>query len=97
MGSAPYMAPEQVEGKKVGPAVDVYGLGAILYSILCRRPPHRGANDADTLRRVVSEEIVAPRRFRADTGRSRGRRVEFITVAATRQFHSPPWHSGLTR
>ena len=42
MGSAPYMAPEQVEGKKVGPATDVYGLGAILYSMLCGRPPHRG-------------------------------------------------------
>ena len=40
MGTAPYMAPEQVEGRKVGPATDVYGLGTILYSMLCRRPPH---------------------------------------------------------
>jgi eukaryotic-like serine/threonine-protein kinase len=62
MGSAPYMAPEQVEGKKVGLATDVYGLGTILYSMLCRRPPHHGANDPDTLRRVVADELVPPRR-----------------------------------
>jgi eukaryotic-like serine/threonine-protein kinase len=61
MGSAPYMAPEQVEGKKVGPATDVYGLGTILYSMLCLRPPHRGTNDPDTLRRVVADEPIRPR------------------------------------
>ena len=49
LGSAPFMAPEQVEGKNIGPATDVYGLGAILYTMLCDRPPHRGASDPDTL------------------------------------------------
>src|SRR4051812_24786147 len=34
MGSAPYMPPEQAEGKKVGPAADVYGLGTILYTLV---------------------------------------------------------------
>ncbi len=69
MGSAPYMAPEQVEGKKVGAATDVYGLGAILYSMLCGRPPHRGANDPDTLRRVVADEPVPPRHIRREIPR----------------------------
>ena len=64
MGSAAYMAPEQAEGKKVGPAADIYSLGAILYVLLCNRPPHRGANDIDTLRRVVSDDPVAPRALR---------------------------------
>ena len=69
MGSAPYMAPEQVEGTKVGPAADVYGLGTILYAMLCGRPPHRGANDADTLRRVVTDEPIRPRRRRPEIPR----------------------------
>ena len=69
LGSAPYMAPEQAEGKKVGPAADIYGLGAILYTMLCRRPPHRGRSDLDTLRRVVADDIVPPRRHRRDVPR----------------------------
>ena len=69
MGSAPYMAPEQVEGKQVSVTTDVYGLGAILYSMLCGRPPHRGANDPDTLRRVVADELVPPRHIRREIPR----------------------------
>ncbi len=64
MGSAPYMAPEQAEGRKVGPAADIYGLGALLYVMLCGRPPHRGQSGVDTLRRVVAEDVTPPRSIR---------------------------------
>ena len=69
MGSAPYMAPEQAEGKKVGPAADVYGLGAILYVLLCLCPPHRGKTELETLHQVVNDEPIAPRRRRRDVHR----------------------------
>ncbi len=68
VGTPPYMAPEQAQGdsRKIGPATDVYGLGAILYETLTGRPPTEGRGVMDILRRVVTAEPVPPRRLRPD-------------------------------
>jgi eukaryotic-like serine/threonine-protein kinase len=66
LGSPSYMPPEQALGdaRHVGPAADVYALGAILYELLTGRPPFKANTLLETLELVRTGDVIPPRHFR---------------------------------
>jgi len=71
LGSPNYMAPEQAAGqsRQLTTAVDVYGIGAVLYHLLAGRPPFQAGTPIDTLRQVVDHDPAPPRTIEPQTDR----------------------------
>lgn len=63
LGTPQYMSPEQAEGRldELGPATDIYALGATLYNLLTGKPPIDSDEVGEVLRRVVRGDIPPPR------------------------------------
>ena len=52
MGTAGYMAPEQVNGEEVDSRADLFAFGCVLYEMVSGRRPFAGTNVHDTLGRI---------------------------------------------
>lgn len=63
LGTPAFMSPEQAAGSRgeVGPASDVYSLGAVLYHCLTGRPPFQAASPVDVVMMVLEQDPVLPR------------------------------------
>ncbi|MEU1361044.1 serine/threonine-protein kinase [Micromonospora zamorensis] len=56
VGTALYMAPEQIAKNETSPAIDIYALGAVVYHCLAGRPPHQGETALAVALRHLEEE-----------------------------------------
>ena len=67
MGTPYYMSPEQVRGRRVDAASDIYSLGALAYHLVTGRPPFSGENAIAVGFAHLSETPAPPRQLRAET------------------------------
>ncbi|WP_327045586.1 serine/threonine protein kinase [Microbispora sp. NBC_01189] len=65
VGTAAYLAPEQIEGRSAGAACDLYALGCVCYELLCGQPPFTGSAP-QLIYRHIHEAPVPPSRHRPD-------------------------------
>lgn len=66
VGTAAYLAPEQVRGDEATSATDVYALGVVLYQFLTGRLPYEGSSLAELAVRQQNEKPLSPRTYNND-------------------------------
>jgi len=81
LGTVTYMSPEQARARPVGPASDVFSLGAVLYEAIAGLPPFRGEDDIATLHAIAYDNPAALRARRPDTPQA----VETVVRRALRK------------
>lgn len=91
MGTAKYLAPEQVAGDEVDGRADLYSLGVVLYEALCGRVPFLADSDTATALQRLQHDPIAPRRLRPQLHPS----VEAVLLRLLARFPEDRYASAL--
>ncbi|HEX8051179.1 MAG TPA: protein kinase [Solirubrobacterales bacterium] len=83
VGTAAYLAPEQVRGEEATPATDVYALGVVLYQFLTGRLPYEGSSLAELAVRQQNEKPLPPDTYNSEV-------PEMLGAAVLRALEGDP-------
>ena len=90
VGTAAYVAPEQLEESTIDARADIYSLGVLLYECLTGRPAFSGDTPTATAAMRLTHELLPPRQVRADVPRS----LDDVIVRATRRNRDERFATG---